>query len=107
MNAEQKLDGENINIELLKPLQIEDIDEAIELANRSYPEKVKGRVTASLLKQQQYMLAGLDNGARQFKMEIDGKIAGVCGLYKRGIDVQKMLFGAIGSLLILLKEIRR
>lgn len=84
MSAEQKPDGENSNIGPLKPLQIEDMDEVIELANRAYPEKIRGGVIASLVRQQQYMLAGLDNGTKQFKMEIDGKIAGVCGLYKRG-----------------------
>lgn len=84
MSTEQKLDRENNNTELLKPLQIEDMDEVIELANRAYPEKSRGGVTASLAKQRQYMLAELDNGTRQFKVQIDGKIVGVCGLYKRG-----------------------
>lgn len=84
MSAEQKLDREDSNTGLLKPLRIEDMDEVIELANRAYPEKIRGGVNASLANQQQYMLAGLDNGTRQFKIEIDGKIAGVCGLYKRG-----------------------
>ncbi len=84
MSGGQELDIKNRNTGLLKPLRIDDIDEVMDLANRSYPEKIRGRVTASLARQRQYMLTGLDNGTKQFKMEIDGKIAGACGLYKRG-----------------------
>jgi len=84
MNVEQKLTGEDGGTELLKPVSVEDMDQVIELAKRAYPEKIRGNVIASLLKQQEYMRAGLDNGTRQFKIEIDGKIAGVCGWYKRG-----------------------
>lgn len=70
--------------ELLQPVQLEDMDEVIDLARISYPEKVRVGVIASLKEHQQYMQVGLDDGTRRFKVVIAKKIVGVCGLYKRG-----------------------
>lgn len=70
--------------ELLQPVRIEDMNDVIDLARRSYPEKVREGVVASLREHQKYMQVGLDDGTTRFKVVIDEKIAGVCGLYKRG-----------------------
>lgn len=72
--------------ELLQSVQVEDMDAVIDLAERSYPEKVRVGVVASLIFQKQLMEAGITDGTQQFKACENEKIVGVCGLYKHGND---------------------
>ncbi|OGH13007.1 MAG: hypothetical protein A2687_01180 [Candidatus Levybacteria bacterium RIFCSPHIGHO2_01_FULL_38_26] len=94
--------------ELLKPLQTEDMDRVIDLARRSYPDKSRTGVLASLEFQRKCMELGLDNKkTEQFQVLIDDKTVGVCGLYKRGDRCPEDVIWGDWFLSILKKEIQR